>query len=482
VNAPPKPFFLQALDALKNGDRRGAAVLLERELREGNTAQKNLPSVAQLAAHIGEIDFAVQASRRAIVPGSVPSLLAYWTVLASSGRPDEAISDVRRQPVSVRNHPSVLHFRGTVANQLGRLDEAQELFRAVLTQLPAAPQSWFALAMVKTFKPGDPDIQTMEALERQSSSPPDVRASLCYGIGKAWEDCGDADRAFDYYSKGAALQRQQSRPDIGQFAQAADHMIKDFTAENLRTLAPSQARHQRSLFVTGLPRSGTTLTEQLLVAHSQVSDGAEVNLFERALMPTLGHSLANARAYQERSSDPDPWGEIARDYAHLIDVRFGQGGRIVDKSLGQSLLTGLMLHSLPDARVAWLRRSPEDVALSCFQTYFSMGLPWTWSLTDIADHMKIEDRLFEHWTAVFPERILAVPYEELVASPDAWTERLQQHFGLPAEKRFKDQPQAQRNITTASVGQVQQPISTERVGRSANFERQLRPFRDRYYA
>lgn len=111
-----KAFFLQALDALKRGDRRTAATLLERQLREGNTSAKNLPSVLQLAAHIGEIELVIDAARRAIVPGSVRSLLTYWAMLASSGRPEEPLDESRCQPASVRNHSSVFHFRGTVAN------------------------------------------------------------------------------------------------------------------------------------------------------------------------------------------------------------------------------------------------------------------------------------------------------------------------------------------------------------------------------
>jgi hypothetical protein len=154
---------------------------------------------------------------------------------------------------------------------------------------------------------------------------------------------------------------------------------------------------------------------------------------------------------------------------------------VVDKSLGQSLIIGTMLHALPDARIAWLRRSPEDVALSCFSTYFSRGLPWTWSLADIADTMRVEDLLFAHWRDLFPERILVVPYEELVHAPSEWARRLQQHFGLPVEPGIEARSKTDRAIGSASVSQARQPISTARVGRSAAYERHLQPFRDRYY-
>jgi tetratricopeptide (TPR) repeat protein len=481
VSDPAKPFFTQALEALQSGDRRAAAALLEQQVLHGNTSARNLPSVVQLAENIGEIELAIEASRQAIVPGAVDTLMAHWAVLATYGRSDEAMEQLRRQPVSVRDDPAVLHFRGTVANQFGRLDEAEDLFRRTLAKAPGAMQTWFSLAMVKRFTPGDPDIAAMERLEGVTGAPPHVRASLCYALGKAHEDCGEIDRAFEYYSRGAALRRQERPFDTVRFRQVVDATVAEFTDANLKQLRPSGCGDQRSLFVTGLPRSGTTLTEQVLRGHSAVVDGAELNLFAPALTPTLGGRLDGALGYQRRSGAADPWGEIGRDYAHLVDLQFREPGLVIDKSLGQAPLVGLLLHALPAARIAWLRRSPEDVALSCFRTYFATGLPWTWSLTDIAEVMKAEDRLFEHWRALFPERIMAVPYEELAAEPALWAERLQRHFGLPVEPGIETVSREGRAVRTASVGQVREAISTSRIGQAATFERHLKPFRERYY-
>lgn len=481
MNDPAKPFFVQALEALKRGDRRAAGALIEQELRFGNTSAKNLPSVAELAEHIGELELAIEATRRASSSGTLASLIPYWAILGSHGRADEALADIQRRPQAIRDDPSVLHIRGTIAKQFGRFEEATELFRRALAKAPAAMQTWFALAMIKKFKPDDPDLAAMERLEKQAGAPADARATLHYALGKAVEDCGDIDRAFNQYAKGAALLRQQRPFDIERFGIAAEKVVADFTPENLAKLRPATPGEQRSLFVTGLPRSGTTLTEQLLVGHSDVVDGAELNLFSVALIPTFGVGLANALAYQQRAGLADPWGEIGRDYRHLVDVQFRKPGLVVDKSLGQAVIAGLLLHSLPEARIAWLRRSPEDVALSCFRTYFATGLAWTCSLTDIADYMRAEDRLFEHWRAEFPERILVVPYEELVAEPGPWAERLQRHFDLPLEVGLEKVSRDGRAVRTASVGQVREPISTSRIGQAAAFESQLKEFRDRYY-
>ncbi|HEV2594867.1 MAG TPA: sulfotransferase [Sphingomicrobium sp.] len=477
---PPKPFFLQALDALKGGDRRNAAALLARELDQGNTSPKNLGSVAQLAAHIGEVDLAIGALQRAASPGSLDSLLLYWSTLATFGRGADALAEVKQQPARVRDHPSVLHFRGTVANQFGKFDEAQDLFRRTLRQEPRAVQTWFALSMIKTFGASDPDLAAMEQLERLPGIPPEARAALHYAIAKAREDCGDLDRAFELYTKGAAV-RRMAPFDLAAYRRAAKDVVRDFTPDNLKRLIPSEAKGQRAAFVTGLPRSGTTLTEQLLVGHSAVEDGAELNVFAAALIPTLGGNFQQALAFQQRAKHVDPWGEIGRDYAYLVDVHFRSSRLVVDKSLGQSLLIGLLLHSMPDARIAWLRRSPDDVALSCFRTFFTTGLNWTWSLTDIADYMRIEDELFEHWTTLFPERILVVPYEDLVSSPERWSQQLQKHFGLPIEAGAASVPNQGRAIRTASVTQVTRPISKARVGSAAAFHQHLKPFRERYY-
>ena len=320
MNEPSKPFFLQALDALKGGDRRAAATLIGRELREGNTSTNNLPSVSQLAAHIGEIDLAIEAARRAVVPGSIESLLAYWAVLASDGRAEEAVDAAEQQPEAVKEHPSVLHFRATAATQFGRFEEAQELFRRTLARAPNMTASWLSLAMIKKFRSGDADISAMERLDGQPGGSPESQAMLKYALGKAYDDCGEQERAFDLYAKGAALSRQQGQFDNSGFSAVADHVIGEFTSGNLKRLTPSRFEGQRSLFVTGLPRSGTTLTEQILLGHSAVSEGEEVNLFAPALIPTGKTRLHEALAYQQRSGSADPWGEIARDYA--LRLRF----------------------------------------------------------------------------------------------------------------------------------------------------------------
>jgi tetratricopeptide (TPR) repeat protein len=474
---------LDAIEALRRGDRDGAAGLLEKELRHGPPASERWKSVSRLAAQIGETDIAIEAARRysRTTPPSLDRLLQYWSELGQYGRTAEATEELSRLSESLRRQPNVLHLLGTLAGQEGRFAEAERLYREALAQVPMLPQTWFALAMIKTFTPDDPDLAAMEALRpAMERAEPSIRARFLYGLAKAWHDCREYDRAFALYSEGAALRRREQTWDPAAIERFTEALIRDFTPERMGRLAPSGNR-RRALFVNGLPRSGTTLVEQILVSHSQVADGGEVNLLRAALIPTGDHSFDGALRYERRMAGrEDPWGTIASSYFRLLQMRFRTAGQVIDKTLGHSHFMGLLMHTLPGARVIWMRRDPEDTALSCFRTYFTSGVPWSWSLADIGLFFRLEDRLHAHWSALFPDRILTVDYQKLVTDPARWIPRIAEHCGLEAEPAMFESHLTERGVTTASVQQVRAPITTARIGLSAGYAEHVEPFRKAY--
>ena len=483
MSAPATAPVLQAIEALKSGERRRAAALLRQELQRGPASTDRWRSVSRLAAQIGEIEIAIDASERAAVSDSAERLLPHCGVLATYGRADEAVALLSRLRHDERERPSVLHFLGVVAAERGEFDEAEDHYRRALGKTPTALPTWFALAMIKTFTSDDPDLEAMQDLARDlRSASPEARARFLYALGKAYDDCGDPEKAFDCFSEGAAI-RKGLEPFSPQARSAlADRIIEEFTHENLRSLRPSGAGEQRSLFVTGLPRTGTTLVEQIVTSHSQVADGAETNLLRPALIPTLDYSLDGALAYQAREDgNADPWGDIGRDYLRFIDMRFRAPGLVVDKTTLLSTYMGLLLHTLPEARVVWLRRDPEDAALSCFRTYFTSAVPWSWSFEDIATQMRAEDRLFEHWRSLAPDRILVVPYEDLARDTPRWTRSILTHFGLQPETDVDTFHEQARSVQTASVRQVRSPVSTQRIGTARRYDRHLERFRAAYF-
>jgi tetratricopeptide (TPR) repeat protein len=479
ASSPPSRV-LTAIEALKAGERRRAQHLLEAELREGPPSGERWRSISRLASEIGEIDLAIEASHRhsRTEPISLERMLGHWGVLAGLGRTEEAMAAAERAPPSVADHPSLLHFRGTVAGQLGEFGKAEELYRRAIAQTPYVPQTWFALSMIKRFTPGDPDLAAMEAiLPALDRSDSELQARFYYGLAKAWHDCGDYDRAFALYDKGAALRRQTETFDADALEAFADGLIRDFTRDQMKRLTPPRFTQSRALFVNGLPRSGTTLVEQILASHSKVADGGEINLIRPALIPTVDRSWAGALAYQQRSESDDPWGDVAQDYERMIGMRFpGAHGLIVDKTLTQSHMMGLLLHALPEARILWLRRDPQDVALSCFRNFFTSAIPWSWSFADIGRFFRIEDRLYAHWQREFPDRILTVPYEDLARDPADWIPRILGHVGLAMEPQVSRFHETKRSVRTASVQQVRAPISTDRIGLSGPYRKYMDAF------
>lgn len=476
-----QPLIVQAVQALQAGERELAVGLMQRELTEGPASGERFRSFAKLANRIGEIDLALEAARRfaATEPVTLERLLFYLGELVEYGRRDRIDAVLASLPSHVRGHPGLRHFHGTVASQEGDFAAAEAHFRAAIAQA-IVPQTWFALAMIKKFAPGDPDIATMEKLLPAIAKVDlNARAAFHYGLAKAYDDCGDVGRAFALYSQGAELRRAERPYDRADSEAFTDRVLRDFTPANMAGLVPSGERASRAIFVNGLPRSGTTLVEQILIGHSDVVDGGEINLFRAALASTAGMDLAGAQRYQQRYAS-DPWGDLARTYHRMLDMRFGQGGRVVDKTLLQSRFLGQLLHSLPGARILWLRRNPADVALSCFRTYFTAEIPWSWSLADIGHFFRQEDRLFDHWTSMFPDRILVVPYEQLVADPGAWIPRIADHAGLPIEEGMHRSHEVKRSVRTASVQQVRSPISTSAVGKSDRYRTLMAPFLTAY--
>ncbi|AKH42456.1 tetratricopeptide (TPR) repeat protein [Altererythrobacter atlanticus] len=479
----PKELILQTIEALTKGRREEALSRLQRLLQEGPASGDFYRSVARLASNIGEIDIALSAAGRfaATEPQTLERKLFYWGQLVEYGRGAIAQTDVAALPETVRSNAAVQHFLGTVASQEGDFGKAEEHLREAIAQ-GIAPQSWFALAMIKRFSPGDPDLSEMQRLRSEMGRmPEESRAAFFYALGKAYDDCGDFDQAYENYREGAAL-RKSARPyDPAEVEGLTGTLIDEYSAAGLSLLAPSGVRHSRAIFVNGLPRSGTTLVEQILTTHSAVADGGEINLFRAAVTSTAGIGLAPALAYQNRIGDhADPWGQVARTYERMLEMRFGPDGRIVDKTLLHSRLMGLLLHSLPDARVVWLRRRPADTALSCFRTYFSSEIPWSWSFGDIGHYFRQEDRLYRHWIEQFPDRILTVPYEELVSETENWVGRIAAFVGLEEEPQMHSPHLHKRSVRTASVGQVREPISTSRIGAAEAYQAYMSPFYEAY--
>jgi len=473
-----RSFITGALDALKRFDRRGGARLIRQALAEGPAFGSDWQSVAQLAAHIGEVDAELEAARRyaATTPITADRVLFYANLLMRHGRESE--TEALLDTLSAM-HPAVMHMHGVLAAQRGYVDDAEALFRQITSRYPPAPQAWAAITALRKFAVGDPDIGALEALRPMvTAGPAPLTAQYLYALGKVYDDIGETTRAAQAFAEGAGLMRGRDRFDHTGFARLASVLTSQFDAGT--SLVPSRCDSDRVLFVTGLPRSGTTLVQQILTAHSRISGGAELGFTRAALIPARDGTRVGARAYEQAVASQDPWGDIGRDYLGMLSARFGNIGRIVDKTTMQGRHMGLLLHSLPNAKVIWMRRRPEDCALSCYQTFFTFPMPWSWAPEDIAAFFKVEDNLYCHWTALYPDRVLTIPYEDLVCDPKPCIDRILAHVDLAPEPQVYAPHEAGPAIQTASLAQARQPISNRRVGVAERYPEFVSAFRAAY--
>ncbi len=432
-----KSLALQAVDALNVRNRYHAVALLRQDIETMKAGGQRWLDIARLASTIGEKGLELEALYKfaQTQPQTLDHVLAYADGLSSYGRAGDALTVLDSLSGADQARPSVLHFRGMAARDAGRFAEAEAFFRRALAAAPTLAQSWQGLAGIKTFAPGDPDIAAMEAQrEVFAKAPAPVRSRYLYALGKAYDDTGDVARAIAAYGEGAGIMRA-ANPDDGQAWQAfVGKTVADYNRPNMAHLLPSGVSGDRMVFVTGLPRSGPPLVEQMLRRHSLVAGGGELAVADGVLSSVCDLGLESAMDYQQaNAAADDPWGMLARDYLRIVTERFGPSGVVIDSTLNQSHLMGLLLHMLPKARVVWVRRAPEDNALSIFRTHFRKSLPWSWSLETIAGHMRGEDRLYQRWTRLFGDRILSVPYEGLVSDPGTWTRQILEHVGLTEE-------------------------------------------------
>jgi hypothetical protein len=258
----------------------------------------------------------------------------------------------------------------------------------------------------------------------------------------------------------------------------AAESIQGYGAEAIAALSREQTEPTgRTIFVTGLPRSGTSLVEQILTSHSEVADGGEVNRLLLLAMEIGGHAYPSLRRYADAQGAP----EAARLFAHWMRDRFRGPGRIVDKSLTTTRLLGLAASVLPEAPLIWLTRDPLDCAWSCFRTFFQGTNPWSHDLAAMAAHFRIEDELLRHWQDVLGERLLVVPYEALVTEPERWIRRILAHCGLAEEPQAFAPHESARMVRTASMMQVRRPINRRAIGAAKPYREFMAPFIEAYY-
>ena len=357
------------------------------------------------------------------------------------------------------------HRRGIALEQSGDLAAARTAFETAIAVMPDHARFHHSLARVERFIPGDPRLPAMQALaQRMAALPPEDQVHLSFALGKACTDLGEHDAALRHYLHGNAVRRRSERYDEAAALGFLRRIRQHVTPEAIAAKRGHGAASPLPVFILGMPRSGSTLLEQILASHPQVHGGGERHLFGQALAAAGG-----ARLYPE-SLAAMPEGSLRqlgeRYAAALRRIAVPSATRITDKMPTNYLFLALIHLALPNAAIIHTRRDPVDCCLSNFTTLFAPGrLAYTYNLGELGRYYRGYDALMQHWHAVLPGVILDVQYEELVADVESVARRVVAHCGLAWDDACLQFHQVRRQVQTASASAVRQPVYAGAIGR-----------------
>jgi len=412
-------------------------------------------------------------------PRSASVCVNLANVQARSGRHDDAIETYRKAIELSPDMPAGHVGLGNTLKTLGRQAEAIEAYRRATVSHPQMSEAWWSLSNLKTFRFTDDEIATMQRQLELSEIPDEARVQFCFALAKAHEDAGAYARAFELYTRGNGLRRAQESYDPVETEAINERIGEVFSAGFLAQQAGQGHADPAPIFVVGLPRSGSTLVEQILSSHSMVDATHELPEVGR-LISKLNRERRDRVAYPDALRDftGEQWAALGR--AYIEQTRQYRGGALhfIDKNPNNFASIGLLSLALPKAKFINTRRHPLDTCWSCFKQLFARGQPFTYDLFDLGEYYLQYDRLMAHWHAVLPGRVLDVQYEAVVADQEGQTRRLLEFCELPWEDACLRYYETRRPIRTASSEQVRRPIYTDSIGVWRHYEPELAPLID----
>jgi len=364
---------------------------------------------------------------------------------------------------------------------VGRQADSVAAYRKALEPAPTLGEAWWSLANLKTVKFTNADLAAMAAALETPDLSDDDRLHLRYALGKAHEDAGLWDAAFEHYAAGAAIRRKQLDYDPDENASDTARTKAVFTPAFVAARAGQGCLAPDPIFIVGLPRSGSTLVEQILASHSMVEGTMEL-----PDLIVMARRLGGKTATRAESSYPESLADLSPDDLKALGEEFLDRTRIqrktdkpffIDKMPNNFAHTGLIHLILPNARIIDARRHPLGCCFSGFKQHFARGQAFSYSLADIGRYYADYVELMAHFDAVLPGRVHRVIYERMIADPEGEIRALLDHCGLPFEDACLSPHQNDRAVRTASSEQVRQPIFKNAVEHWQKFESHLEPLK-----
>jgi tetratricopeptide (TPR) repeat protein len=456
------------------------AGLLDAALAAYRAASDILPSFAdarfragELLETIGQTEQAAQNFRRAAAsaPKTTLGRIALVRALLAENRDAEAEKRLRQALAMDRDNPAALDLLGNLLADAGRFDEARETLLRAIAAAPERAGLYYDIVRCRRVGPDDaPLIACMREAAARAGLQPAQRSRVHLALGKACDDLGEYREAMRHFDAAEALRNEIVRFDPAAFEARVERMMAVFTPAFFARTVNKGEGDRTPILILGLPRSGTTLVEQIVSAHPDVRAGGELPFWsERGLAWERAGAVAPDAAILDT---------LAVDYARVLRAIAPDAATVTDKMPLNFLWAGLIHAALPGATIIHCRRAPIDTALSIHQTHFNPRMAFPTGGTSLVAYVRAYQRLADHWRGVLPaERFIELDYEALTADPASVIRRMLAACGLPWNDACLNPERNPRPVKTPSKWQARQPITRGSVGRWRAYEPWLGPLR-----
>ncbi len=484
INPDHKKAYFELGNALSKQDKTDAAIASYRRAIEINPEHHN--AYCQLGNALSaqdKTDEAITAYRRAIklAPKHPAAYLLLGSALSKQEKIDEAIASYRRAIEINPKNQDAYKGLGQILGQHGDQKEAIASFRKALEINPESGSTYQALSTNKKYTEHDDDLRAMEALYSKESISDQQRMHLAFGLGKAHEDLGEYDKSMAFVMEATRLKRasiEYSAAVAGNiFRRTTDAFSLEFFSNHKDTGNPDKT----PIFIIGMPRSGTSLTEQILASHPLVFGAGELR--------TLSTLSIEVSANKAKSGFPEcladfeamDFFKLGANYIEEIRNYSKSSTYITDKMPHNFLRIGLIKVILPNAKVIFCKRDPMDNCLSIFKNHFAEGHHYSYNLSELGQYYKWYLELMKYWQNTLPGFIYNLSYEQLVTNQEEQTRKLLDFCDLPWDSTCLDFHKTKRRVATASLAQVRRPIHSGSVQLWKRYEHQLEPLRKAIY-
>ncbi|MEL6423074.1 MAG: sulfotransferase [Pseudomonadota bacterium] len=479
-----EPGYLEAkanlgLALLEQGDLDRAETTLSEVIARDDAHVAAIGGLAKLRAIEGRNAEAVLLHERQLdlAPGDRDIYLDYADMQRYAEQPEAAADVIERHraiaPDEIDNYVQL----GSIWRAAGEKKRAEEVLREAITRDPDHVPARMVLAQIIKHTPEEENLAELKRLEADDALSDGQRANLSFGLGKALEDIGDHTSAGERFITANRLRRATFEYDEAAIFEVMRNLAAHVDTTQIQRGAEAGSPDATPIFIVGMPRSGTSLVEQIISSHSDVRGAGELTTFGAVV---TRHSVREKIEFPEQVAQASDatLHAIGEDYVEIIRRRFGDAPHITDKMPHNFLNVGYIRMALPNARIVHCRRHPMDTCLSIFKNAFSTAHEYAYDMAELGRYYRAYTALMAHWRAVCGEAFYDLDYEKLVADTEGEARALLAHCKLDWQPQCLEFYKTKRTVNTVSAGQVRQPIYTSSVALWKRYGAHLAPLID----